>query len=100
MPIGGFDPDLPVHAADELAADVQPEPGASDATGELGIEAEELLEDPLPVAWWDSDPLVRDPELNAIAHLAHRDLHAAAVRRVLDAVLDEVAEHLPKLGRV
>ena len=43
----GLDPDAPAHQADELAADVEPQPGAPNAAGELRVEPEELVEDAL-----------------------------------------------------
>src|SRR5215210_6757960 len=45
-----IDPDAPVHAPDELAADVETEAGPADAPGEARVEPVELLEDALVVA--------------------------------------------------
>src|SRR5256885_16300797 len=53
--IAGLDPDLAVHAADEFTADIEPETGAADAARQFGVEAVELLEDPLTLARRDAD---------------------------------------------
>src|SRR2546425_3583094 len=62
VPFDRFNPDIPSHAAHELAADVEPEPGPADATCHLRIEAIELLEDACLLLGWDSDALVLDVE--------------------------------------
>ena len=64
-----------------------------------GIEAVELLEHPRLLGLRDPEALVADRE----AHWRRRarpDAHVAAVGRVLDRVVDQVAEHLPELARV
>src|SRR5262249_29867093 len=95
--LAAFDPDLALHLADELPADVQAEPGAADATRQLRVEAVELLEDPLPLARWDADPLVADAGTDAVVDTLHRDLDPPTVPRVLDRVCEEVAAHAPQL---
>src|SRR4051812_15705851 len=65
LPVGG-DPDPPVHAVHELAADVEPEPRSADAAREVRVEPEELLEDPAVLGRRDAEPLVLDPETDAV----------------------------------
>src|SRR5438876_5646017 len=56
-----LDPDAPIDAAHELAADVEPEAGTADPAGHLRVETVELLEDEPPLRWRDAEP--------AVAHL-------------------------------
>src|SRR6266568_4462373 len=83
-----------------LAADVEAEPGAADAAGEVRIESEELLEDPRLLGRGDSEAAVVDADPNAAAGSCERDAHAPAVGRVLDGVVDEVGQHLTELFRI
>src|SRR4029079_11582894 len=98
-PTVGDDPDPAVHALDELAADVEAEAGAPDAAREVGVEPEELLEDARLLPGRDPEALVLDADPGAVSRLAQQDPHAAAVRRVLDRVVDEVRQHLAQLAR-
>ena len=68
----GLDPDAAVHAAHQLAADVEAEPGAADAAGEVRVEAEELLEDAAVLGGRDAEPLVADEEADAPSPAARR----------------------------
>src|SRR5215208_5457232 len=95
--LGGLDADRAAHAQDQLPADVQAEAGAAHAAGEVRVEPVELLEDPLLLAGWNPEPLVGHEEAHAVAELLDAQDDDAAVRRVLDRVLDEVGEHLPDL---
>src|SRR5688572_1739414 len=92
----GLDPDAALHPFDQLARDVQPEPGPPDAAGESRIEPVELLEDPLLLVLRDAEPPVRDRKANTPIVLAEGDLDTASPRRVLDRILDQVHEHLPE----
>src|SRR3954447_2026090 len=92
-----LDPDAAVEAADELAADVEAESRASDSAGHVRIDAVELLEDAASLGRGDAEPAVADAEQHMLRALGERDSHRAAVRRVLDGVLDEIHEHLPQL---
>src|SRR5437667_2748335 len=83
-------PDSPSHLPDELVANVEAETRASDPARHLRVEACELLEDALPVLFRDPDSLVLDREAYAITQRMCGDLDAAAPRRVLDGVVDEV----------
>src|SRR5690349_5015876 len=57
-----LDPDAAVDAANELAADVETQPGAADPARHVGVEAEELLEDAPLLRGWDPEALVDDRE--------------------------------------
>src|SRR6185437_10782906 len=92
----GLDPDPPAHRADEFPADVEPEPRAADSTSLVRIEAVELLEDPLLLAERDPQALVSDGEAQPLPDARDRHVDATSRRRVLDRVVDEVEEHLPR----
>ena len=95
-----LDPDLPVHPAHELAADVEAEAGAADAAGHVGIEAVELLEDPPVLGRGDAEPGVGDREADRAVAVRDRERDRPALGRVLDRVVDEVDEHLVELAGV
>ena len=67
------------HPANELAADVEAEPGAADAARELGIDAVELAEDPPLLEGRDADPFVADSDANAAIARRDRELDPAAL---------------------
>src|SRR5581483_3540637 len=60
-----IDPDSSVHARHELAGDVEPEPGAADAAGQVRVEAKELLEDPVLLGGRDAEALIGHAEPDA-----------------------------------
>src|SRR6184192_1747005 len=60
------DPDASLHATDELAADVEPEAGAPDASPLLRVDAVELAEDPLLLGSRDADALVPNGDTHAV----------------------------------
>src|SRR5918999_830883 len=97
---GGNSPSVsspkPSRAADELAADVEPEPGAAHASRHVGVEAVELLEDPLVVVGRDGEALVPHREGDDAFVGVEPHLDPASVRGVLDRVLEEVDENLPR----
>src|SRR5262249_22451447 len=93
-------PDVAAHAADELVADVEAEPGTADAAGHLRVDAVELLEDAALLVDGDPEALVANVEDHVALVRLDADLDHAAIRRVLDRVLDEVDEHLPDLVAV
>src|SRR5204863_5078523 len=95
-----LEPDVPAHAADELVADVEPEPCAADATGHMRIDAVELLEDHALLVGRNPEPLVTDLEEHVLFVPLDADFDPAAVGRVLDRVLDQVHEDLPNLVAV
>jgi putative membrane protein len=68
-----LDPDVAVHRPDQLAADVEPKAGSADAAPMVGVEAVELVEDPLLLAHRDPETLVVDTEPELVAH--RRELH-------------------------
>ncbi len=92
-----LDPDPPVDAPHELAADVEAEPRAADAAGHVGVETIELLEDSLLLGDRDAETGVADRKLHVMVTLFERDRHVSAVRRVLDRVVDQVREDLTEL---
>src|SRR5207244_9151625 len=96
----GLDPDPPVHAANEFARDVEPQAGAADSAGHVGVEPVELLEDPALLGGWNAEPFVGDGEAHVLACRFYADLHVAASGGVLDGVVDQVCEHLPELAFV
>src|SRR5207342_3025001 len=67
-----FDPDLSVHAPDELAADVEAEAGAADAASHVRVEPIELLEDPPVLRGWDPEAFVDDREADQSVAVRHR----------------------------
>src|ERR1044072_6551264 len=76
------------HLAYEAMGNAQTEPSALRLTGLV-----EHREDPLALGRRDADTLVRDRDLDrAVAHLGGHD-DAAAARRVLHGVRDQVVEH-------
>src|SRR5439155_21545936 len=93
----GVDLEAAVHALDELAADVEPQAAAAHAAGLLRVEAVELLEDPLALGARDPQPLVRDLDEALAVLRVEPNLDLAALRRVLDRVVDQIDEHLPQL---
>src|SRR5215212_11303339 len=85
-----FDRDRPAHPPHELARDVEAEPRAAARSGELRVEAIELLEDPLLLSRGDADAGVLHRDAYTAGRGADRDDDAAAVGRVLDGVVEEV----------
>src|SRR5947207_2641388 len=100
LPVVGLDPDPPAHPPDELAGDVEAEPGAPDASGHVGVEAVELLDDPVALRGWDPEAHVGHREPHPPVALLDAETDVPAGRRVLDGVLQQVVEHLPQLSRV
>src|SRR5215211_8980825 len=92
----GLQPDLPAHPFDELATDVEAKAGSADALDHVRIEPVELLEDPALLVGWDPHSLVGDAEEHAALGRVDSQLDPSPVRRVLDGVLHEVHEHLPR----
>src|SRR5919109_1229171 len=74
LPGDRLDPDLAVHGVDQLATDVEAEPGSTDALRHVRIEAVELLENPLLLARRNPRPLVADGEANHAVVAAEADL--------------------------
>ena len=58
----GLDPDAAVHPTNELATDVEAEPGAADSAGHVRIEPVELLEDAALLGRRDAEAFVGDHE--------------------------------------
>src|SRR6266700_2606869 len=96
----GLDPDPSAHALDELARDVQPEARPAHALQQRGIEAIELLEDSVALGLRNARAFVPDPEARPAAAPADSDLHRALGLAVLERVVDQILEYLPKLLRV
>src|SRR3954467_3551653 len=92
-----LDPDRPVHPPYELAGDVEAEPGAAPAAGQVRVDAVELVEDPALLARRDAETGVGNAEVDRVVAAPDLELDPAAVRRVLDRVVDEVRQHLPDL---
>src|SRR6266542_7130778 len=82
-----LDPDAAAHSADQLLADVEPEPGAPHAAHHVRVDAVELLEDPLLLLGRDSEALVANVEADVRASWLRADLDPTPVGRVLDRVL-------------
>src|SRR3954468_3677031 len=76
----GDDPDAAVHPRDQLAGDVEAQPGSSDSAREVGVEPEELLEDTVLLGGRDAQPLVAEAESDAPAAAADLQLDSPAVR--------------------
>src|SRR5262245_11435375 len=83
----GDDPDATVHPRHERAGDVEAESRAADPPGQVRVEAEELLEDPVLLGGRDAEPLVIDTEPDAPATAGDLHVDPAAVGRVLDRVV-------------
>ena len=70
-PVAALDPDAAVHPADELAADVEAEPGAADARGSgPGRGGRTSRRSRSCSAARDAEPLVGDDEADAVARRA------------------------------
>src|SRR4051812_33362826 len=89
-----FNRERSVQPVDDLAADVEAEPGATDAAAHLGIEPVELLEDPLLLRGRDPDSLVDDVDLRGVIRARDEDVDASAFRGVLHRVLHEIHNDL------
>src|SRR5207248_6576139 len=96
----GLNPDSSAHPADELAADVQAEPGAADPADHVRIDAIELLEDPALIGIRNTKTLVADLKADVVPVRREYEPHFAAVRRILDGVVEQIDEYLPHLVRV
>src|SRR3954447_7707134 len=83
-----------VQSVDDLAADVETETRPADPTAHLGIEAVELLEDPLLLRGGDPYPLVDDVDLRCVVRTGDQEIDAAAPGRVLHRILDEIHDDL------
>src|SRR5215216_1411206 len=90
----GLEPDAPTHPLDQLAADIEPEPGSADALRHVRIQAVELLEDPGLVVVGNPHSFVDDPEHDRPVSRLQAELDPTAARRVLHGVVDEVHEDL------
>src|SRR4051794_5808569 len=95
-----LDGDRPVHAGQELAADIEPEARAADAAPHVRVEADELLEDALLLAVGDPGAPVAHRERDSGTGRLDAKLHGGVVRRVLERVLDDVPEHLAQAVRI
>src|SRR2546430_17357395 len=60
LPCLRLEPDVPAHAADELIADVEPEPRAADPAGHVRTDAGELLETTAFCCGGNPEPFVAD----------------------------------------
>src|SRR6185312_13356687 len=78
-PVVRLDPDSPMHAADELAGDVEAQPSAPDSTSHVRIDAVELFEDAALLGGGDAEPLVGDGEPHILAGGLQADAHVPAV---------------------
>src|SRR3954451_17255988 len=83
-------------AFDDLLGDVEAEPKAAVVCRRHLAAAMEALEDLPQLVSRDTDAAVRDRGHDLIAAIFDRDEDLAAVRRVLDRVLHQIAEHLLK----
>src|SRR6266550_4474768 len=83
LPCLRLEPDVPAHSADELVADVEPQPRAADAAGHVRIYAVELLEDPALLVGGNPEPLVSNVEEHVLLLRLDSQLYPAAVGRVL-----------------
>src|SRR5262249_13167873 len=74
-----LDPDPPVHALDELPADVEAQAGTADAAALVRVQPDELLEDALLASARDPEPFVAhfDAADTVVGH--HDDVDVAAV---------------------
>jgi hypothetical protein len=88
------------HPTHELATDVEPEPGAADAAGQIRIAPVELCEDPTQLVAGDSEAVVPDGEANVVGVGLEANLDPGFARGVLDRILEQVVEHLAKLPAV
>src|SRR5512132_1426670 len=79
LPCLRLEPDVPAHAADELVADVEPEPRAADAAGHVRIDAVELLEHHALLVGGNPEPLVADLEEHVLFVRLDADLDPPAV---------------------
>src|SRR5437764_2433355 len=68
--------------------------GEADAAGRGSFAAAEGLEDPFPLEFGDTDPLVADPHLDLVVYLAAFDGDRRCRRRVPRRVLQQIGDYL------
>src|SRR5262249_38270492 len=88
------EPDAAAVGLDEAAADREADSGSAGATGHRAVDAIEAIEDALGVLGRDADAVIADAEGDRAAVGGGVEDDPAGVRRVLDGVLDQVAQHL------
>src|SRR5439155_19800730 len=95
-------PDPPAHRGDETLCDEEPEtrPRRRHQPAARFAAAVELAKDPLLLDLRDAGPLVDDAHLDRLLLLRRADGDRAALRRVLDRIVDEDREDLPQLVAV
>jgi hypothetical protein len=76
----------------QLAHDVETQADPAEPATVAGLTLHEALEDPLPVGGRDADAGVGHRHLYPVASLGGPDRYRAAVWRVLEGVLDELAD--------
>lgn len=96
--------DLPAVRGGHVLHDRQPQSRTAGGTGASGVDAVEALEDALLVLVGDADALVGDGDLDVLpagrVHPAGGYADAGTGGRVVDRVLDEVAERGGELAAV
>src|SRR5262245_61657655 len=99
VPQRALDPEPPVVRLDDVLHDRQAQPGAAQPARARPADPEESLRQTGQVLAGDADAGVRDRELDGgrtgEGPAPDVDLHAAALGRVLDGVVDQVDEDLP-----
>ncbi len=96
LALGAPHRDLPAVRGGHVFHDREAQPRAAGGTGAGGVDAVEALEDALLVLVGDADALVGHGDLDQVPaglrDRTDRDAHAGAGGRVVDRVLDQVAE--------
>src|SRR3954468_23998907 len=87
LALARLDPDRPVHPPHELPGDVEAEPGAAHAAGQVRVDAVELVEDPALLARRDTEAGIDDAEADRMVAARDLELDRTAVGRVLDRVV-------------
>src|SRR6267143_913262 len=89
-----LNPDLAAVHLDDLLNDREAQPGPGDRLGGAAPDPPEPLEHVADLVRRDAQPGIGDADEREAAFRAGRQGHHASVWRVLDRVVDQVADHL------
>ena len=95
-----LDPNLPAVGFDNVLGDSETETCAADFARACGVDAVKSLKDADLVGLRDSNPRVRNRDHDETLSPRRADMDAAAGRRVLNGVIQQIAHHFPKKAGV
>src|SRR5207237_3083836 len=101
-PLPAAEPDPSALPLDQLLGHVEPDPHPSVVVWSIGVGPIEQPEDAFLALGRNSDTAIGDGDRGFAARLVavQRDLDAAAGGRILDGVVEEDADRLPRAGGV